>query len=326
MGPSLSVTPVPHYKSSMSTVAEELSKYAPDTPTLLTLGIFDGVHLGHQSLIHRLKERARELGLRPGVVTFDPHPLEVLQPDVRLPLLMTVDERVRFLTESGVPLVVPLTFTREVSELAPQEFVQLLMSHLAMSGLVLGPDFGLGRNRTGTIQTLEALGAQLGFSVESVPPYMIDNQVVSSTAIRGALARGDVSTATRMLGRRYTLSGTVGTTSRRGASLGFPTANLATCPKRALPRDGVYATIAYVSGERFPSVTNIGCRPTFGQSERVVETYILDFDRQLYGALLTIEFVATIREETTFRNQEDLVSQIRKDVATARTILGDSDK
>lgn len=310
----------------MSTVAEELSRYAPDAPTLLTLGVFDGVHLGHQSLIHTLKERAQERGLRPGVVTFDPHPLEVLRPDMRLPLLMTVDERVRFIADSGVPLVVPLTFTREVSELAPQGFVQRLMASLNMSGLVLGPDSGLGRNRTGTIQTLAALGTQLGFSVESVPPFMIDNQVVSSTAIRGALGQGDVSAVARMLGRRYTLSGTVGTTSRRGASLGFPTANLATCPKRALPRDGVYATIAHVLGGRFASVTNIGCRPTFGHSERVVETHILDFDRQLYGALLTIEFVASIREETAFRNQKELVSQIQQDVASARTILGDSNK
>ncbi len=310
----------------MSTATEELSQHTPETHTLLTLGVFDGVHLGHQSLIETLVERARARGLCPGVVTFNPHPLEVLRPDMHLPLLMSIDERVHCIRKSGVPLTVPLTFTREISEYSPLEFVRMLVSHLHMRGLLLGPDFVLGKNRAGTAEALEALGTQIGYTVEVVPPYMIDGQVVSSTVIRGALSAGDIGTATRMLGRRYTLSGTVGSTSKRGASIGFPTANLDICSKRALPRDGVYATIAHVPDGQFASVTNIGFRPTFGHSERVVETHILDFEGQVYGAPLTIEFVAFIRQEIAFRGRDELVSQINRDVVETRTILGDSNK
>ncbi len=304
--------------------AEELAKYTPHSPTLLTLGVFDGVHLGHLSLIRTLREQAGLRKLQPGVVTFSPHPVEVLRPDVHLPQLTSVEERLGLLERTGVTLIIPLTFTRELSEYAPSEFARLLTTHLRMSGLVLGPDFVMGRDRAGTARALEEIGQQIGFTVETVPPYTIGGQVVSSTAIREALTNGDVVTAAQMLGRKFSLSGTIGSTSQRGASLGFPTANLTVGPQRALPRDGVYATIAHVCDGQFASVTNIGCRPTFGHTERIVETHILDFDRQIYGAPLTVEFVAPIRGEVTFRNPETLVAQIRQDVAAARQILGDS--
>ncbi len=304
--------------------AQQLAEYTLDSPTLLTLGVFDGVHLGHVSLIRTLKELAESRGLQPGVVTFSSHPVDVLRPGIHLPLLTSVSERLRLIVEAGVSLTVPLTFTRELSEYAPSEFVRLLMTHLRMAGLVLGPDFSMGKDRAGTAQALAEIGRQLGFTVEAVPPYTVNGRVVSSTAIREALSQGDVRTAAQMLGRRFSISGTVGSTSQRGASLGFPTANLRVCPKRALPRDGVYATIAHIPDGQFASVTNVGCRPTFGRTERMVETHILDFDGRIYGTPLRIEFVAPIRGELAFRNPKALVAQIHRDVAAARQILGDS--
>jgi len=301
--------------------AQELASYTPDSPTLLTLGVFDGVHKGHLSLIETLKRQATVQHLLPSVVTFSPHPAEVLHPGENLPLLTSVDERIELLRTAGVPLVVPLTFTRELSRCGPEEFVGLLIRHLRMSGLVLGPDFSLGRDRAGTIATLQALGARLGFTVESVAPHTLDGQVVSSTAIRSALTRGDVEEAARMLGRPFGISGPVVTTSRRGASLGFPTANLQVDTGRALPRNGVYATIAKIPDGQFGSVTNVGNRPTFGHTERVVETHILDFCGHIYGATLTVEFIAKIRDEVAFPDPAALVAQIRRDVETSRNIL-----
>ena len=305
------------------TSAQELARHTPDSPTLLTVGVFDGVHLGHLSLLKTLRQIAEERGLLPGVVTFSPHPAEVVRPGERLPLLTTIEERMKLITIAGVPLVVPLTFTMELSQYAPGDFVRLLMRHLRMAGLLLGPDFSLGRDRAGTIAALCALGSRLGFEVDSVAPHTLDGQIVSSTAIRSALARGDVETAASMLGRPFAMSGPVITTSKRGASLGFPTANLAPDPGRALPRNGVYATIATTPNGRFAAVTNIGHRPTFGHTERVVETHILDFCGHLYETTLSVEFIEKLRDEVPFQSQGELVAQIHRDVQAARRILGE---
>lgn len=303
--------------------AQELARYTPDSATLLTLGVFDGVHQGHISLIGTLKRQAEDRSLLPGVVTFSPHPMEVLHPGERLPLLTTVEERLELIRSAGVSLVVPLTFTAELSRCGPEEFVQLLIRCLRMSGLILGPDFSLGRNRAGTIDTLQALGTRMGFTVAGVAPYTLNGRVVSSTAIRTALSRGEVDEAARMLGRPYTMSGPIISTSQRGATLGFPTANLSVEPGRALPRNGVYATIARIPDGQFQSVTNVGHRPTFGHAEHVVETHILDFSGQIYGARLTVEFIAKLRDEVAFPDSDTLVAQIHRDVEAARSILGE---
>jgi riboflavin kinase / FMN adenylyltransferase len=317
-----SFTVRPTSDEAMSSAAE-LAHYAPGAATLLTLGVFDGVHLGHLSLIETLRRQAAARALIPGIVTFDPHPVDVLHPGETLPLLASMEERVRLLARAGVHLIVPLTFTHEMSRMSPQEFVGLLQQHLRMAGLILGPDFSLGRDREGTVATLQSLGARLGFTVERIAAHTINGRVVSSTAIRAALAEGDVSGAALMLGRRYSLTGPVTTTSQRGASLGFPTANLEVDPRRSLPRNGVYATIATIPDGRFGSVTNIGHRPTFGPTERIVETHILDFRGRIYGAPLTIEFTARLRDEITFETAEDLIAQIHRDVESARGILGE---
>jgi riboflavin kinase/FMN adenylyltransferase len=301
---------------------QELALHTPSRPTLLTVGVFDGVHRGHLSLVETLTERARQRGLLGGIVTFSPHPQSVLHPGERMPLLASVEERLRLLHEAGVGLVVPLTFTQALSEYRPEQFMGLLARYLKMSGLILGPDFSLGKDRAGTMRTLQELGARMGFSVEEVPPFAIDGEVVSSTAIRQALADGDIATATRLLGRNFSLTGDVVSTSQRGAGLGFPTANLNMDPGRALPQNGVYATIAHVRSSRHASVTNIGSRPTFGGSEHVLETHILDFSGAIYGATLTVEFAARLRDEVAFQSPDQLVGQIRRDVEAARRILG----
>ncbi len=300
---------------------QELAIHTPSGPTLLTVGVFDGVHRGHLALVETLTRRARERDLLGGIVTFAPHPQSVLRPSEETPLLASLEERVQLLHEAGVRLVVPLTFTRTLSEYHPEQFVGLLAQYLKMSGLILGPDFSLGKDRAGTIRTLEELGPRMGFDVEEVPPFTIDGEVVSSTAIRQALADGDIATTTRLLGRSYGVTGTVVSTSQRGANLGFPTANLDVDPGRALPRNGVYATIAYVRSSRYASVTNIGYRPTFGDTERILETHILDFSGSIYGTTLTVEFAARLRDEVAFQSPGQLVGQIRQDVEAARQIL-----
>lgn len=304
------------------TTEEQLAQYAPVSPTLLTVGVFDGVHRGHVSLIETLNREARERDLLSGVITFEPHPQAVLHPDEPLPLLSDVGERLELLRNAGVALVVPLTFTPEFSRHSPDEFVAMLATQLKMKGLVLGPDSGLGRDREGTATSLTRLGETLGFTVASVPPYTVEGQMVSSTAIRHALATGNIEHATLLLGRHYRLTGTVLSTSKRGASLGFPTANLPADPWRALPADGVYATIANVSERRFASVTNVGHRPTFGDTERIVETHILDFNGSLYDSVLSVDFVARLRDEVSFRNGDELIQQIGRDVEATRQIIG----
>ena len=221
------------------TVEEELASLLPDKDTLLTIGVFDGVHLGHKHLISRLVEQARQQDLLPGVVTFRQHPLEVLSPRTELSFLTDLAEKSELLRNEGVEIIVPLSFTNELSQLNARQFVSLLKKYLRMRGLVIGPGFALGRSREGDIDTLRMLGQEMGFSVAKVPPLFINGELVSSTAIREALAGGDVRKAHALAGRPFSLHGQVVTGTGRGVGLGFPTANLGTDPGQAVPADGV---------------------------------------------------------------------------------------
>jgi riboflavin kinase/FMN adenylyltransferase len=302
-------------------VVAELSRFSPQRDTLLTIGVFDGVHLGHRHLIETVIQRAAERNLMSGVVTFNGHPKTVLSNGARLARLTTPAERTELLERIGVDLVVPLTFTEELAALTAREFVSLLVERLRMRGLVIGPGFALGRGREGKAATLRALGRELGFGVEEVGPLEVGGLVVSSTAIREALSRGDMGTASKMLGRHFSLSGPVVGGSERGRVLGFPTANLGVDPDQALPGDGVYATLGHVGGAVYKSVTNIGVRPTFGEGERSVEAFLLDFEGDVYGQELTIELVGRIRGEAKFADAGELSTQISKDVEQAKTVL-----
>jgi len=302
-------------------IEKELARHKPGRPTILTIGVFDGVHRGHLSLLGHLVARAREKGCPAGVVTFRTHPEKVLGRRDTVPWITTLRERTRLLRAAGVDVVVPVTFTRDVANLTAREFVQLLQKHLNMCGLVLGPDFALGRHRQGDPSYLQGIGEELDFRVEVVRPARLEGEVISSSAIRKLLAEGDINKVKGMLGRRFSLEGRVVVGDRRGRSLGFPTANLSVQPEQAMPRDGIYATVAIRGRQRLNSVTNIGIRPTFGGLKRLVETYILDFDGDLYGKRLSVELVARLRDEMKFNSAEELKMQMVKDVQRAKDIL-----
>lgn len=301
-------------------IEKTLAKLKPPRETLLSIGVFDGVHLGHQHLISYLLARARQRNLMSGVITFNRHPQTVLSPRHPLPLLNDLEDKMSFLRKLGVELVVVLPFTKELARISAGNFVQLLKKHLKMRGLVIGPDFALGKNKEGTASMLKALGEEMGFIVEIIPPFVLNGIAVSSTAIREALAQGDVKQAQELAGHPFSLSRPVVPGSGRGKKLGFPTANLDIEPEQALPGDGIYATIAYINHKPLPSVTNIGLRPTFGGDKRWVEVHLIDYTGQLYGQKLRIEFVDRIRDERCFENIEELKAQIKKDIEQARAL------
>jgi len=302
-------------------LVEELEAVAPQGDTLVTIGVFDGVHLGHQRLLQRLLQRARERGVGSAALFFLQHPSTVLAPGTRVALITLPEERAALLRGTGVQHVQGISFTEDVSLLTARQFVELLLRHLRVKGLVVGPDFALGHKREGTVERLSVLGKDMGFTVEVVPPLTQSSTVVSSTAIRRALATGDVRGAARMLGRPFRLTGPVVRGEGRGRKLGFPTANIAFDPERALPADGVYATRAVIGGDAYDSATNVGLRPTFDGTKRTVEAYVMDFHRDIYGETVSLDFVDMLRTEERFSSVEALKEQIARDVQDARARL-----
>jgi len=305
-------------------IEQELVNLAPPKETVITIGVFDGVHRGHRYLLENVKRQAQERKLLSGVVTFNRHPQSVLHPDRESFWLIAVEEKVRLLQEAGVDLVVAISFTPEVARLSAREFISLLKKHLRMCSLVVGPGFALGREREGNAELLRSLGQEMGFSVEAISPFTIDGEVISSTLIRQAVAQGDMVRVEKLLGRRFCLVDKVIAADKRGRTLGFPTANLDVSPKQALPDNGVYATIAHVDGQRFTSATNIGIRPTFGHSKKTVETHLLNYEGDLYGKEIKVEFVQKLRDEQSFQSPEELKAQISKDIReTELTLSGE---
>jgi riboflavin kinase/FMN adenylyltransferase len=302
-------------------VEEELAKLSAEKDMLLTVGVFDGVHLGHRHLISRLTELARKQGLTSGVVTFAQHPQEVLFPQTKLPFLTDLAQRKKLLKDEGVKVIITLSFTPELASLSPRQFLGMLKKYLRMRGLVVGPDFALGQNREGNVENLSQLGKEMGFSVTVVPPLMINGEVVSSTAIREALASGDMKRAQSLIGRPFSLQGRVTSGAMRGAGLGFPTANLEASPQQALPAEGVYASRVHINNQAYPAMTNIGQRPTFGESQRVVEVYLLDYQGDLYGQELAVDIIERLRGEIKFDSPEELKQQIAEDIKQGTAIL-----
>ncbi|MBI2170685.1 MAG: bifunctional riboflavin kinase/FAD synthetase [Chloroflexi bacterium] len=307
----------------MTTLEDELTQARPIKDTYLTVGAFDGVHVGHRHLVELLKAEASGAGCIPGVVTFRNHPRTVLGPGSAPPILTPIEERIRLLGELGIALVAPITFSREVSMLSAQEFVAVLAERLRMKGLVVGPDFALGHNRQGTPEALREMGRAWGFAVAVAEPFLLDGQRVSSTEIRQALAQGNLEAAARCLGRCYAIAGkVVHGEGRGGRELGYPTANLQVDPEVALPGDGIYATWAYQGQRRYAAAASIGVRPTFGKGNaRTVEAFLLDFQGDLYGAPMRLEFVRRLREERAFPSVEALQAQMALDVEEARRAL-----
>jgi len=302
-------------------VEEELAELSPEKDMLLTIGVFDGVHLGHKSLISQLTEHARRQNVLSGVVTFRQHPREVLSLQTRLPYLTNLVEKVNLLKNEGVDAVITLSFAQELAQLSAGQFVSLLKKYLRMRGLIIGPDFALGRDREGNADNLRTLGQGMDFSVTVIPPVRVNGEVVSSTAIRNALADGDMKRVVNLIGRSFSLQGQVSTGAGRGLELGFPTTNLDIDPKQALPAEGVYATLAYIDGKAYQSMTNIGRRPTFGGNGCTVETYILNYHGDLYGCQLKIDVIERLRGEKQFDTVEELKKQIAEDIKQGRAIL-----
>ena len=301
---------------------EELERFRPQRDTALTVGNFDGVHLGHRHLVEYVMRRAQERDLAAGIVTLYPDPDTVLRPRDSMRYITSLEQRIELLRRLGLDLVVPLSFTSELAELPAAEFVGLLKEQLRLRLLIMGPGHAFGRNREGTPERMAVLGRDLGFDVEVIPDGLVQKaSLVSSTAIRAALAAGDLEAAERQLGRRYALRGPVIRGDQRGRTLGFPTANVGVTADRALPAFGVYATWAYLGEARYASVTNVGLRPTFDGEKVSVETYIFDFDEDIYDRLLRLEFVKRLRPERKFDSIEAIKAQIVKDAAEARALL-----
>jgi riboflavin kinase/FMN adenylyltransferase len=305
-------------------VEEELSGFSPAKDTLLTIGVFDGVHLGHQYLISELTKQAARRHLLPGLVTFRQHPEDLLSSGRKLPFLTDIDTRTKLLKEAGVDFIVPLSFTARLAGLDARVFIGLLQKYLKMRGLVIGSDFALGKAREGDTDTLKNLGREMGFSVTVVPPLTINGEVVSSTSIRKALAEGNMARVRELTGRYYSLYGRVVTGAGRGEGMGFPTANLNVSAGQAIPPDGVYASLAHINGKVYQSMTNIGRNPTFGEKERRVESYLIDYNGDLYGHELSVDFIARVRDEKKFASTEELKQQLARDVRRGKTILDSS--
>lgn len=301
---------------------EELHRSAPGRAAAVTIGVFDGVHKGHQFLFSHLVQRARALGLASGAVTLYPDPVRVLRPNQPFYYLTSLEERIELLHGTGLDFVAPLTFTSELAELGPADFVSMLYEELGMRMLLMGPDNAFGRNREGSPERMRELGEARGFAVEFLPEALVASErPVHATAIREALAAGDLPLVEDLLGRRYSIRGPVVRGDRRGRELGFPTANIAVTPDRALPAFGVYATWAYLGESRYASATNIGRRPHFDGEAVSVETFIMDFDGDIYGRTLKIELVERISPEMKFETLDQLKAKIADDVARARGIL-----
>jgi len=300
---------------------EELAELLPEKGMLLTIGVFDGVHLGHKHLISRLTENARRQNLLSGVVTFRQHPQDFLSPRDKLPLLINLVQRTKLLKAEGVDAVIALSFTAELARLTAVQFLKLLQKNLKMRGLVIGSDFALGKNREGDIDTLHSLGKKMNFSLTVVPPMIIDGEVVSSTAVRKSLGDGNMKKVLKLTGQPFSLSGCVITGAGRGTELGFPTANLDVDPQQALPTEGVYATLAYINDQTYPALTNIGTCPTFAGNERTVEVLVLDYTKNLYGYELKIDIIERLRNEKRFDTIDALKKQITDDIKQGKAIL-----
>jgi riboflavin kinase/FMN adenylyltransferase len=304
-------------------IVDDLTRVSLRQETILTIGAFDGVHLGHQALIGAVVDRARSTDRLAALVTFHPHPAVVLAPD-RAPRYLTAPgEKMAQLESRGIDLVVLLPFNRKVADTTARAFMGSVSTHLRVRELWVGPDFALGRNREGDVPRLRELGREFGYEVHVVEPVLLGTEPISSSRIRALLGEGRIAEATRLLGRYPSVSGEVIVGARRGRRLGFPTANLEVRPERAVPADGVYAVFAQLGTQRYPAVANVGVRPTFDNGQRTVEVYIFDFDEDIYGCDLVVEFVARLRDELRFERVDDLVEQMGRDSTLALEILDD---
>ena len=289
--------------------------------SVVTIGVFDGVHRGHQYLIKQLVDEVHQDGKAAVAITFFPHPDVVLRGLSGRYYLTSPDERAALLGELGIDYVITLAFNEQLRQIRAADFVDRMIHHLRLESLWVGSDFAMGYKREGNVEFLRAQGEQKGFSVQVIDLMMADSSTISSSAIRAALQEGDMETVREMLGRSYTLSGKVVHGEKRGRAIGFPTANMDIWSEQIIPAHGIYAGWAWLGAERYMAATNVGIRPTFEGTNVTVEPYLLDFDRDIYGETLTISFEKFLRPEGHFTSIEALIEQIRADVDHTREYL-----
>lgn len=299
-------------------IAQDLPRFQPARASYVTIGVFDGIHRGHQKLLSEMVEAAHAAASVAVAITFDPHPTVALGHPPP-PLLTTIEERAALLSTLGLDDLLVLPFTSTLARTSAADFIALLQRRLRMAALWGGPNMALGHRREGNVAFLRRLGAERGFDVHIVEPVMWEGALISSSRVRAALQAGDVAQAAGCLGRPYRLAGVVVHGDGRGRKLGIPTANIMPPPERLIPAHGVYACLAHIErGGTLQAVTNIGVRPTFAGRAQVVEAHLLDMDADLYGQTLTLDFIARLREELAFSSAQALVEQMRQDIAQAR--------
>lgn len=291
------------------------------TNSILTLGNFDGLHLGHQELVKMIVLRAKETGGLSMVVTFRPHPLKILAPEKCPPLISIYEEKIFLLEKLGIDVIVKIPFTLDFSAMGPRDFVRdILCDMLGAREIFVGYNYRFGKGRKGNIQMLKDLGNEFGFSVREVGQVSFNGEIISSTRIRELIKNGGVEHAAQLLGRPYAVCGIVVKGDGRGRGFGVPTANIAS-KHSIIPSNGVYAARLFVRDQYYKGIVNIGMRPTFNAKSFAIEVHIFDFNEDIYGEDITIYFIQKIREEKKFQNAEDLVKQIDKDITEARSLL-----
>jgi riboflavin kinase/FMN adenylyltransferase len=288
---------------------------------VITIGNFDGIHLGHQQIFKEIKNKAFELKGDSIVYTFDPHPVNILMPQKQVPLITSFSEKMKLLEASGIDIVICEEFTVEYANLSPRQFVKdILLDKIGVKAIFVGYDYAFGKGREGDINTLRQLGEEFDFQVNTVDVIKLGGVNVSSTKIRDFIQKGEVKEVARFLGRDYSISGKVGKGKSRGKGLGFPTANLKSIIE-LIPKPGIYVTHVLYRGDPYQGVVNIGFNPTFKDKTLSVEAHILDFNRDIYDEDIRISFVDRLRDEKAFNGPDELVKQIDKDVKRAREIF-----
>ncbi len=303
-------------------ITRGLSSISPAPHPVLTIGNFDGQHIGHRALVSSVVRFARQVKGWPMVLSFDPHPIEVLRPDTVPKYLSESHEKSDFFESLGIAEFVVLPFTKDLARSTPQQFVDtVLRDGIGVKDLFVGEHFVFGKGRSGTVKDLMNLGKEARFTVHPMPPLLLDEQIVSSTRIRDCLASGDVAQSARCLGREYQIRGTVVQGEGRGAPMGWPTANVQVPSYRILPEDGIYATRALVRGKWLDSIAYIGTRPTFAGQDRVLEVHIFDKSLRLYGEDFSVRFIDRVRGDKTFNDVNDMIRQMDQDGRHAKKLL-----
>lgn len=309
---------VPEYFLALE-ICRDINLYTSQKPLVLTLGMFDGVHLGHKKILERLREISLERGFESAIFTFSLHPRRSLDPDFKIELLTTLDEKLKLFSGNDIDRVFINDFTDEFRELSAEDFVKkILVDRLNTKHLIIGYDHAFGKNRQGDFEFLKQMSLRYNFMVEQIQPREVDSTLISSTKIRKAISEGNVSLANKMLGYKYSFSGEVIRGKQLGRSIGFPTANIKVNSDKLLPKIGAYIVEVNVSGEKYFGMLNIGKRPTINAEGVQVEVYILDFDQNIYGSEVEIKFLEFLREEEKFPNLEALKNQLQKDKKMVR--------